>query len=462
MIFILDLGTLQTVVPALTLNLLFCFDDLTGLFMGILILALTICFYFLVDYFEFDAHAGSIFILSFLFSQLALVYFCSFDLFVIFFFWEAISLVSFFLVQYWAHRLSSFKAGLKVLVISHIGDIPFFFFFFLLWARFQTTNILDLMALFSVSSFEYIVVGPILMGFNFLGALFLGGAVFLKSAQFIFYPWLLDAMEAPVPISAQLHSSTLVVIGFYLYFRFATLFFVTPSIGPLFICVGLLTALGASFLGFFQEDGKRLLACSTAGQLGYVITTLGLGFFEEAQLLLIFCCTNKAFTFVWFGTLMQRFSGLSDFRFISFSPLLSLGEHAGLCAALANFTIFPGAFSWHVKGLFVKGYALPCYWATALALDLLQLTWLLSSLYMGRLYFGLFLRTLSGGLSGFFCFPSKFQLSFLPLQSFGGFLSLPFLFVACLIFIALLWFEGLIGFPHVDPAWANLEAVGGV
>lgn len=181
-------------------------------------------------------------------------------------------------------------------------------------------------------------------------------------------------MEAPVPISAQLHSSTLVVIGFYLYFRFAVLFFLTPSLGSLFICTGLLTALGASFLGFFQEDGKRLLACSTAGQLGYVITTLGLGFFEEAQLLLIFCCTNKAFTFVWFGTLMQRFSGLSDFRFISFSPLLSFGEHAGLCAALANFTVFPGAFSWHVKGLFIKGYALPSFWLTSIALDFLQLT----------------------------------------------------------------------------------------
>jgi hypothetical protein len=85
-IFILDLGMFQTVVPALSLGLFFCFDELTGLFMGILIAALVICYYFLVDYFEFDIHAGSIFILSFLFSQLALIYFCSFDLFTIFFF----------------------------------------------------------------------------------------------------------------------------------------------------------------------------------------------------------------------------------------------------------------------------------------------------------------------------------------------------------------------------------------
>lgn len=187
-IFILDLGLIQTVVPSLSLNILFCFDELTGLFMGILIVALTICYYFLVDYFEFDAYAGSIFTLSFLFSQLALVYFCSFDLFIIFFFWEAISLVSFFLVQYWAHRLSSFKAGLKVLVISHLGDIPFFFFFFLVWGRFQTTAVSDLLGLFLVSSFEYLLVGPCLCSFNVMAGLLLSGAVFLKSAQFIFYP----------------------------------------------------------------------------------------------------------------------------------------------------------------------------------------------------------------------------------------------------------------------------------
>jgi NADH:ubiquinone oxidoreductase subunit 5 (subunit L)/multisubunit Na+/H+ antiporter MnhA subunit len=99
-VFVLDLGCLRTVVSTLTINVLFCFDELTGFFMGILIVALSVCFYFLVDYFEFDVNAGSIFALSFLFSQLALTYFCAFDLFAILFFWEAISLVSFFLIQY--------------------------------------------------------------------------------------------------------------------------------------------------------------------------------------------------------------------------------------------------------------------------------------------------------------------------------------------------------------------------
>jgi NADH:ubiquinone oxidoreductase subunit 5 (subunit L)/multisubunit Na+/H+ antiporter MnhA subunit len=108
-------------------------------------------------------------------------------------------------------------------------------------------------------------------------------------------------------------------------------------------------------LGFFQTDGKRLLACSTASQLGYVVVTIGLGLYEEGLTLLAFCCCNKAFTFVWFGALMQRFAGLSDFRFISGSSALSWFEHAGLAIAVANFTILPGAVSWQVKGLFSLG-----------------------------------------------------------------------------------------------------------
>lgn len=105
-------------------------------------------------------------------------------------------------------------------------------------------------------------------------------------------------MEAPVPISAQLHSSTLVVIGFYLVFRFQPFLILAPQLASTILLVGVITSIGASVLGFFQDDGKKLLACSTAGQLGYVVTALGLQLFGEALLLLAFCCCNKAVAFI--------------------------------------------------------------------------------------------------------------------------------------------------------------------
>jgi NADH:ubiquinone oxidoreductase subunit 5 (subunit L)/multisubunit Na+/H+ antiporter MnhA subunit len=105
-------------------------------------------------------------------------------------------------------------------------------------------------------------------------------------------------MEAPVPISAQLHSSTLVIIGFYVYLRFQNLFILSPVASYLLLFFGVFTVVGASILGFFQEDGKKLLACSTASQLGYSVVSLSLFYFEEALLLITFCCCNKAFTFI--------------------------------------------------------------------------------------------------------------------------------------------------------------------
>jgi len=130
-------------------------------------------------------------------------------------------------------------------------------------------------------------------------------------------------MEAPVPISAQLHSSTLVIIGFYLFFRFQSLFSLAPISSHIAVCAGILTSVGASVLGFFQLDGKKLLACSTAGQLGYVMVSLGVELYNEALLLLVFCCCNKAMAFVLFGVLMRRFSGLSDFRVLGGSVTLA-------------------------------------------------------------------------------------------------------------------------------------------
>lgn len=296
--FIVNLGTVLAQPGLATCELVLCFDELSGYFLAILSAALIVCFFFLVEYFEYDAHSSTIVTLSALFSQAALLYFCAFDLGLILFFWEVISLISFLLVQHWAFRVASYKAGLKVFVVSQLGDLPFFLFIFFTLARFQTTSVAELLLLLPLGAFEYVVVGGVAVHALSLASGCLQVALFLKAAQWFFYPWLLDAMEAPVPISAQLHSSTLVVIGFYLFFRFEALFALAPATAALALVAGSCTSVGASILGFFQEDGKKLLACSTASQLGYVIIALGLQLYAEALYLLTFCCCNKAATFV--------------------------------------------------------------------------------------------------------------------------------------------------------------------
>jgi NADH:ubiquinone oxidoreductase subunit 5 (subunit L)/multisubunit Na+/H+ antiporter MnhA subunit len=385
-------GTITGPVASFVASLALSFDELSGFFFGLLAVALLACFVLLVEYFEYDAQASSIVLLSAAFSQAALLYFCAFDLLLLIFFWEVISFISFFLVQHWAARLPTYKAGLKVFAISQLGDLPLFGFLVLTLAQLGTSDVAEVLALVPALAFDYLVLGPVLLHLPTLLCTLLGSAVLLKAAQFFFYPWLLDAMEAPVPISAQLHSSTLVVIGFYLFFRFQPLYLLAPVVLGGLAVLGICTVAGASLLGFFQEDGKRLLACSTAGQLGYVVTALGLGLFEEGLALLLFCCCNKAFTFVWFGALMRRHAGLSDFRLIGGTSVLTWPEHAGLAVALANFTVWPGAFSWHVKSLFLLGGVGHPACISGLGLEVLQLTWLFSSLYLWALYVAVFLR----------------------------------------------------------------------
>ena len=394
-LFIINVGTILDYKYVIRIVLILFFDEISNIFFFILCFALVLCFYFLIEYFEYDFNSTSIILLSSLFSQVALWFFCVYDLFLLIFFWESISIISFFLIQYWSFRITSYKAAIKVFFISQVGDLPFFLFFFLLMYRFNTTDLSEIQSQVFLICFDYIILSSfnVVISFSFLLSFLLSFAVLLKSAQFFFYPWLLDAMEAPVPISAQLHSSTLVIIGFYVYFRFQNIIILSPSVSFIFLVFGVITVVFASVLGFFQEDGKKLLACSTASQLGYVITGLGLCYFEESILMLIFCCCNKAITFIWFGILMDKYSGISDIRVIGGVHQLSWLEHSGILISLCNFTIIPGVFSWQLKSLYMKGQYTYDFVIVKFCLDILLLTWFFASLYFFFLYISLFLKS---------------------------------------------------------------------
>jgi formate hydrogenlyase subunit 3/multisubunit Na+/H+ antiporter MnhD subunit len=99
-IFFLHLGSVFTQPTLPHFYFVFCFDEVSGFFAGILVFALLTCFFFLVEYFEYDARVGSILLLSSLFSQVATLYFCAFDLVLVLFFWELLGLISFLLVQH--------------------------------------------------------------------------------------------------------------------------------------------------------------------------------------------------------------------------------------------------------------------------------------------------------------------------------------------------------------------------
>ena len=214
------------------------------------------------------------FILFFMGSMLGVV--TAGNLILIFVFWEGTSISSFFLIGYWDHRESSVYGARKALLMTSVGAL--FMLAGLIWlylilagqgetsvfAAFEIQNLLTY-ADFIRSHPDYGIILVLLL----LGA-------FSKSAQFPFHGWLPNAMEAPTPVSAFLHSATMVKAGIFL------VAFLYPVMGGTTLWFGLLTggglltmAMGA-YLAFKQNDLKALLAYSTISHLGMIMALFGL------------------------------------------------------------------------------------------------------------------------------------------------------------------------------------------
>ncbi|WP_432352565.1 Na+/H+ antiporter subunit A [Sporosarcina sp. A2] len=183
-------------------------------------------------------------------------------------FWELTSISSFLLIGYWYTRDGSRFGALKSMMITVGGGLMMLGGFVILGILGDTYSIRELIAGLSDYSGD-----PL---FTLAAVLLLFGA-FTKSAQFPFYIWLPDAMEAPTPVSAYLHSATMVKAGLYLVARFTPIFAESSVWIWLVSGVGLLTLMWGSFFAVKQTDLKGILAFSTVSQLGLIMSLLGAG-----------------------------------------------------------------------------------------------------------------------------------------------------------------------------------------
>lgn len=162
-------------------------------------------------------------------------------------------------------------------------------------------------------------------------------AAFTKSAQIPFRAWLPAAMAAPTPVSALVHSSTLVTAGVYVLFRFDSL---VPylSLGNIILTLGVLTIFMARMSAFFETDIKKIVALSTLRQLGVIIRALGTGFRVLGFFHLLAHAFFKALLFISAGNLIHRAEGYQDLRTIGgarevlpFSKRVVIGSSIRLC-----------------------------------------------------------------------------------------------------------------------------------
>ncbi|HSO57710.1 MAG TPA: Na+/H+ antiporter subunit A [Paenisporosarcina sp.] len=186
----------------------------------------------------------------------------------LYFFWELTSISSFLLIGYWYKRDRSRFGALKSMMITVFGGLMMLGGFVLLSIMGGTYSIRELIGQApELANHEWFVWSLVLV---LLGA-------FTKSAQFPFYIWLPDAMEAPTPVSAYLHSATMVKAGLYLVARFTPLYASSEYWIWLVTGIGLLTLLWGSFFALKQTDLKGILAFSTVSQLGLIMSLLGAG-----------------------------------------------------------------------------------------------------------------------------------------------------------------------------------------
>lgn len=207
-----------------------------------------------------------VYLLLFMGAMLGVVF--SDNLMVLYVFWELTSVSSFLLIAFWNHRKGSRLGAQKAMLITVSGGVAMLVGFIMLHTMTGTFSIREIIS--SISGFTDHALFMPAMILVLLGA-------FTKSAQFPFHIWLPDAMEAPTPVSAYLHSATMVKAGIYLVARFTPVFggdqvwFWTVSI------VGMITLFWGSFNAVKQTDLKALLAYSTISQLGLIMSLLGLG-----------------------------------------------------------------------------------------------------------------------------------------------------------------------------------------
>ncbi|RAK23146.1 multisubunit sodium/proton antiporter MrpA subunit [Anoxybacillus vitaminiphilus] len=256
-------------IPSLNIHFTAYVDGLSLLFSllitGIGSLVVLYSIYYLEKEKE-KLHHFYVYLLLFMGAMLGVV--LSDHLITLYLFWELTSISSFLLIAYWYKRERSRYGAKKSMLITMFGGLLMLGGFLALSVMGDTYSIRELLAHSSTFVNEPLFSVALLL--ILLGA-------FTKSAQFPFYIWLPDAMEAPTPVSAYLHSATMVKAGIYLVARLTPIFALSPLWIWLVGGTGIVTLFWASFLASRQTDLKGILAYSTVSQLGLIMSLLGIG-----------------------------------------------------------------------------------------------------------------------------------------------------------------------------------------
>ena len=223
------------------------------------------------------------------------------NLFQLYFFWELVGVMSYLLIGFDYKNNEKSEASRRVFLMNRFGDTcligGIIFSSYLMYnysgnLSFATLSFVDMNAISTLIS-AYTST-PEFLGISLL---FIIGAM-VKSAQFPFYTWLQDAMEAKLPVSALLHSATMVVAGAFLIIRLVPIFSLNSNVMTFISYIGIITALVCSILASIETHPKKVLAYSTSANLGLIFLAIGIMNIKAAVIFLVAHALIKSLLFL--------------------------------------------------------------------------------------------------------------------------------------------------------------------
>nr|YP_010895074.1 NADH dehydrogenase subunit 5 [Cyphipelta rufocyanea]WJW73600.1 NADH dehydrogenase subunit 5 [Cyphipelta rufocyanea] len=297
---------------SMSIVMTFLFDWMSLMFMSFVLLISSLVIYYSSEYMSGDININRFILLVMLFVMSMMLLIISPNLISILLGWDGLGLVSYCLVIYF-NNVKSYNAGMLTVLMNRVGDVMLLMA--IAWMlNYGSWNYIYYLE-FMMNDFEMQLIGMLVVL-----------AAMTKSAQIPFSSWLPAAMAAPTPVSALVHSSTLVTAGVYLLIRFNILLSNSVVAQVLLLLAGLtmfMSGLGANF----EFDLKKIIALSTLSQLGLMMMILSMGYYKLAFFHLLTHALFKALLFMCAGAIIHNMNNSQDLRLMGglslYMPLTS-------------------------------------------------------------------------------------------------------------------------------------------